>query len=98
MHIELFVLLEGWKIANRFLKNDIIYMYFVVFFKHIYHAGQIFLKLLMLVDLNEALLLCLLVLTMILRKCQSHNYTRQSKSLGRSYRSLSACSRRGQFY
>ena len=78
MHIELFVLLEGWKITNRFLKNDIIYMYFVVFFKHIYHAGQIFLKLLMLVYLKEALLLCLLVLTMILRKCQSHIHDSQN--------------------
>ena len=53
-------------------------MYFVVFFKHVYHAGQIFLKLLMLVHLNENLLLRLLVLTMILRKCQSHIHDSQN--------------------
>ena len=63
----------------RFLKNDIIYMHFVVFFKHVYHAGQIFLKLLMLVYLNEALLLCLYAyITMILRKCQSHIHDSQN--------------------
>ena len=57
----------------RILKNDIIYMYL-----YIYHAGQIFLKPLMLVYLNEALLLCLLALTMILRKCPSHIHDSQN--------------------